>query len=72
MVRDLIDKAGGRKWVAFLLAFAAFVAFVLLGHIKTEVIIRDLLLGLPVAYGLVNVGRAMVSNLVTPKQEQAP
>ena len=51
-----IVQLGGRKWLAFLLLLAAVVLLVLTGAIKTETIIRDLLLGLLAVYGASNVG----------------
>ena len=55
-VQNFVKRVGGRKWVAFLLLTAVFVAFVFVGYINTETIIRDILLGLLAVYGTANVG----------------
>lgn len=56
---DFVKKTGGRKWWAFLILTTVFVAFVLLGYIKTEVIIRDLIVLLLGVYGTANISERL-------------
>lgn len=65
-------KAGGRKWRAFILLTLIFTGFVLFGYIKSETVIRDLMLGLLAVYGAGNVGEHFASKGKPTSDEAAP
>lgn len=72
-LRKLIDDAGGRKWLAFLLMYVMVMVFVLTRHVTEQTIIRDLCIGLLAVFCGGNVMRAWVERkAATPQQEQAP
>lgn len=55
---------GGRKFVGFLLSLAVVVLFVMTKRVTDQTIIRDLLIGLPSVFGILNV--AQKSKLMQP------
>lgn len=69
-MRAFIDWLGGRKWVAFLLMLALTAALVFGGFIKSEQIIRDLLVGLLAVYGTANVGHRVAERAKRKESEQ--